>query len=95
MGFPGETIEELRMTHNLIKKLREFSNVSISGPKIFTPYPKTPLWEKSLKFGFEPPKTTLEWKHINRYTNPEKLPWLKKEMEKEKLSLKELLEGKF
>lgn len=46
-GFPTETEDEIITTLNLLKRLRpDWANISI-----FTPYPKTPLYELSQELG--------------------------------------------
>ncbi|MBI3231787.1 MAG: B12-binding domain-containing radical SAM protein [Candidatus Doudnabacteria bacterium] len=80
-GIPGEKFEDMIQTKELIIKLLEYPNVSISGPKLYTPYPGTELYDTALKYGFTPPVSTLGWKDIHRQTNLEYLPWFKKELE--------------
>ena len=45
---------------------------------IFLPYPGTPLYEESIKMGFEPPKRTEDWGVIERYDINFNLPWVDK-----------------
>jgi radical SAM superfamily enzyme YgiQ (UPF0313 family) len=81
-GIPGETYEDMLLTKELILKLLEYPNVSVSGPKLYTPYPGTELYEEAIKHGFVPPSSTLGWKDIHRQTNLGFLPWFKKELER-------------
>jgi anaerobic magnesium-protoporphyrin IX monomethyl ester cyclase len=81
-GIPGENVEDMMKTKSVILKLLEYHHLSISGPKIYTPYPGTPLYDESLKRGFVPPASTLGWKDIHRSVNVDLLPWFKKELEK-------------
>lgn len=90
-GIPGETIEEIDMTKALIKKVKKYPNVSISGPKLYTPYPATPLYPMALELGFKPPENPEGWSDIHRYMQPSVLPWLQKELDKRNMSLNELL----
>lgn len=89
-GLPGETIEDMMMTKSLILRLLKYPNVSISGPKMYTPYPGTKLFNESVKRGFTPPLTTLGWKDIHRASSIEYLPWFKEELERNNISIEEL-----
>lgn len=77
VGFPSETVEELKMTVNLIGKLlKENPKARISGIGCYTPYPGTPLFEESKKYGYIPPGKLEDWStyavdNIN-------VPWLDK-----------------
>jgi anaerobic magnesium-protoporphyrin IX monomethyl ester cyclase len=77
-GIPTEKLEDMMLTKDLILKLMKYPYVSISGPKLYTPYPGTPLYEEAIKHGFIPPKDTRGWKYMHRQTNIELLPWFKK-----------------
>jgi hypothetical protein len=35
--------------------------VAVIGPCIFTPYPGTPLFDRAVEHGFQPPKSLEEW----------------------------------
>jgi len=80
-GIPGEKLEDMIQTKELIIKLLDYPNVSISGPKLYTPYPGTELYDAAVQHGFVPPTTTVGWKDIHRQTNMGFLPWFKKELE--------------
>jgi radical SAM superfamily enzyme YgiQ (UPF0313 family) len=90
-GFPGETDMHAKQTIKLIKKLKDFSHISISGPKAFTPYPGTSLYKECIKSGWNPPKKTEDWADIHRNTNIKQFPWVKlsNEIIEELESLKE------
>lgn len=61
-GFPTETIEELKMTVNLIRKLRkENQNAIISPVCPYTPYPGTSLYDKAMNEGFIKHNTLEDW----------------------------------
>jgi len=81
-GFPDETREDLFATYRLILQLLRGhrrgngsdSKPNIYGPALYTPYPGTPLYERSLELGFRPPAdladwAALHWEELN-------LPWL-------------------
>ena len=75
VGFPTETIEEMKLTFDLINKLRE-DNPNMDPPflNIYTPYPGTPLFEEALKHGLKPPSNTAGW---SKFTwNSVSVPWL-------------------
>jgi len=78
-GFPGETREEMLKTKELIRFARTFPNVSISGPKLYTPYPGTAMYQEALDHGFVPPKTMAGWSRIHRDTDLKLLPWIDKD----------------
>ena len=79
IGFPEETQPEVEETIQFIIELSKHQHVSISGPKAYTPYPGTSLYEEAIKYGFKVPESVLDWKNITRYTNPLLLPWFREE----------------
>ncbi len=89
-GIPGETVEDMMMTKDLILKLLDYPSVSVSGPKLYTPYPGTESYNDAVSMGFVPPSRTVEWKDIHRTTNMQMLPWFKEEIEKHGISKEEL-----
>lgn len=91
-GFPGETCDEMMETKKLIKLLNKMPNVSISGPKLYTPYPKTALYKLALHHGFKAPETPDGWAKINRASNLRYLPWLEKELERSRKNLSDLFD---
>ncbi len=89
-GIPGETIEDMMMTKDIILKLLDYPNVSISGPKLYTPYPGTESYNDAIRMGFVPPTKTKDWKDVHRTTNIQLLPWFKEELEKHGVKKEEL-----
>jgi radical SAM superfamily enzyme YgiQ (UPF0313 family) len=78
VGFPGEGESSINNTLDMIEALKDEPMVSVSGPKLFTPYPGTELYSVAVKKGFKVPQTTLEWSKINRYTDyTEYFPWMR------------------
>ena len=74
-GFPGEAREDLLRTYRLIRTLlRGDPRRRIYGPALYTPYPGTPLYERSLKSGFEPPRRLAGWARY--HWSVLRLPWL-------------------
>src|SRR5262245_25694760 len=53
--------------------------VSVSGPKMFTPYPGTPQYDAAMRSGMNVPADTLGWAQLTRYADYRALyPWLEK-----------------
>ncbi len=83
MGLPTETLEELKMTRDMILKLvAEHPNCIIFQPNKFRPLPDTELFEMAVRdWGYAEPITLNDWANIEvegDYT----APWLTKEMKK-------------
>jgi anaerobic magnesium-protoporphyrin IX monomethyl ester cyclase len=75
MGFPVEKRKDNLKTFDLIDKLRAMDpNVLITAISIYTPYPGSPLFEESKRYGFVPPKTFKDWGDFT-YTFVN-VPWL-------------------
>lgn len=57
VGFPRETERSINETLDMIEKLKGENYISVSGPKLFTPYPGTPQFDMAVELGFQaPPK---------------------------------------
>jgi len=64
-GFPTETKEEMFMTVNMMARLiRENPNVQIISLYLFIPWPKTDIYDLSIKEGLIPPDSLKEWINI-------------------------------
>jgi radical SAM superfamily enzyme YgiQ (UPF0313 family) len=62
VGIPGETWSDILMTLDLMDELEDMGQgIAAIGPCIFTPYPGTPLFERAIEHGFEPPDSLEEW----------------------------------
>jgi len=86
VGFPGETDESVNRTIDFSEQVTSESRyASISGPKIFTPYPGTVEYERAVKRGFVVPQNTLQWGRIHRKAENclELYPWLKENLEED------------
>ena len=70
MLFPHESPEDLESTLCLIDELTQFENISIAGPKIYTPYPGTQLYKELVISGWKPPLTNEEWSQFERHISP-------------------------
>ncbi len=87
IGFPDESDRSVNKTLTFAEEIRtENYNCSISGPKLFTPYPGTLEYKRAVAKGFLPPNT-LGWGKVNRMTRNYKktFPWLKENLSKQTL----------
>ena len=67
-GFPTETWDEMMDTVDFMRELKEnYPSVLFRGPKIYTPYPNTPLYDEALRLGFRPPQSLEGWANFKRY----------------------------
>ncbi|MEK7576112.1 MAG: radical SAM protein [Patescibacteria group bacterium] len=87
VGFPQETENSINATLDLIEHLEGEPYISISGPKLFTPYPGTPQYVAAVNAGMKVPQVTLDWARLNRYTDYRHIfPWLEKNHSKKTLN---------
>lgn len=81
-GIPGEQIEEVFDTFDLIKKIKDIDyHHFIIGPQIFRPYPGSKLFDEAVKNGLQIPDTLEGWtdnRMITYLTVVDKnyLPWI-------------------
>lgn len=81
-GIPGEKIEEVFDTLDLIEKIKNIDPKHfIIGPQIFRPYPGSKLFDEAVEKGLQIPKTLKDWtdnKLITYLTVVDKkfLPWI-------------------
>jgi len=81
VGFPGESDTSVNQTLDMIERMEEEPYISISGPKLFTPYPGVPQFEVARARGLKVPNNTLEWAYLDRYADYEKIyPWLTEDL---------------
>jgi anaerobic magnesium-protoporphyrin IX monomethyl ester cyclase len=79
VGFPEESDRSVNETLDLIERLQGEPFVSVSGPKMFTPYPGTPQYDAAVRAGLKVPTDTVGWAHLTRYADYRALyPWLEK-----------------
>lgn len=77
VGFPKETEESVNETLDFIEELEGEPFVSVSGPKLFTPYPGTPQYDMAVQAGMVVPTTTIGWAYLTRYADYRAIyPWL-------------------
>ncbi len=61
-GFPGESLEDIRSTIDLVFQLMKENKRALISPLCpYTPYPGTALYEKSLKEGFIHKRSLRDW----------------------------------
>jgi radical SAM superfamily enzyme YgiQ (UPF0313 family) len=83
MGFPTETVEDIKATIALMFRLIEDNEDAIKDINIYTPYPGTELFDLARKHGFTPPRQLEDWVSFNwRTVNRKRMPWISKEREK-------------
>lgn len=77
-GFPTETYGELMQTIDCMIKVKKDNPAAIvESMCIYTPYPKTGLWDFSVEKGLKPPKTLEEWDTWGFHDfNDKRNPWL-------------------
>jgi radical SAM superfamily enzyme YgiQ (UPF0313 family) len=79
VGFPDESDRSVNETMDLIERLKGEPFVSVSGPKMFTPYPGTPQYDAAVRAGLKVPTDTAGWAQLTRYADYRALyPWLEK-----------------
>lgn len=62
VGFPTETVEDLRATGKLIANcVRLNPEIERIAVGVYDPYPTTPMWPLALKLGYEAPLTLEDW----------------------------------
>ncbi len=80
IGYPTETLEELRQTVSLMFKLEEEYPEIIRKLHIYTPLPGTELFELAVQHGFEFPESLEDWIPFSyRMVN---LPWVSRDRKK-------------
>ncbi|MEL6342556.1 MAG: radical SAM protein [Myxococcota bacterium] len=74
-GLPDEDEEDLRLTVDLIRQIYQRYDRADCHTNIFTPYPGSPLWPRSVELGVDPPQSLEDW--IAFFPRLTVLPWLK------------------
>ncbi|MFA5745042.1 MAG: radical SAM protein, partial [Candidatus Paceibacterota bacterium] len=81
VGFPNETDVSVNQTLDFIEELEDEPFVSVSGPKLFTPYPGVPQFEAAVARGLVVPTDTLGWAYLDRYADYRSVyPWLEENL---------------
>jgi len=74
-GVPGERIEDMRATIELMLRLkREHPRAYLSPIKAFVPYPGTPMLDRAVEAGFSPPESLAGWSGFDWGSSSR--PWL-------------------
>ena len=92
MGLPGEEVDDIKNTLQLIEEIRKVDSSSyfgIIGPQIYRPYPGSELYFECLKSGIKEPKTLEEWinnpylkgEYDLKKTDQDMFPWVKYPLE--------------
>jgi len=81
VGIPGETEDDREKTYRLVKEIKEQYKKTRLVILFYTPYPGTPLYQKSIEFGMEEPQSLEDWAKFSH--NNINIPWLDKSIEKE------------
>ena len=65
-NFPGETLDDIKLTLQLIDRLHEANpNFRNSPVYHYTPYPGTPMFDQAVTAGFVPPSNLDGWSSFN------------------------------
>lgn len=75
IGFPTETIEDIKMTMSLIEQLLSDNPRAYKNLNIYGPYPGNEFFELALAHGFQPPRKLEDWGRLH-LKNVIKRPWL-------------------
>ncbi|MCK4353364.1 B12-binding domain-containing radical SAM protein [candidate division WOR-3 bacterium] len=76
-GFPGETLNDLYMSLDLIDKLWKInSEARINGLFLAAPYPGTPFFQMAIEHKFIPPSSLGEWGTSNLLVSNRYNKWL-------------------
>lgn len=68
VGFPTETMDEMRQTVDLAFELLDrYEFLRVSPFYCYTPFPGTEAFEAAVAEGFEPPETLSEWSKIGGF----------------------------
>ncbi len=73
-GLPDETEDDLKLTVEFIAEIYARNPRADCHTNIFTPYPGSPLWQRSIELGWPEPTTLEDWADL--YPRTMVLPWL-------------------
>ena len=76
MGFPTETVEELRQTCRLFTTLVQDNPRAAKSVNIYSPYPGTELMELARANGLEPPHSIKDWVSFSYRSLGSGGPWI-------------------
>jgi len=76
-GLPGETVEDMYMSVDLILQLMQDNpQASFSGMNQFIPFPGSELYDSCVAHGYSPPDTLDKWALVDTHYNQGKVCWL-------------------
>lgn len=87
---PGETVEDLKETIELINTIKSVNPNAVIQNCIYIPLPGTPMFEMCMNHDYKPPQTLKEWYSRDISSNFEKrndINWLKPDILEEYISL--------
>ncbi|MFT5680431.1 MAG: anaerobic magnesium-protoporphyrin IX monomethyl ester cyclase [Myxococcota bacterium] len=73
-GLPDEDEDDMLQTVDLIRNIYKLYARADCHTNIFTPYPGSPLWPRSVDMGVAPPTSLEEW--VAFFPRLTELPWL-------------------
>ena len=73
-GLPDEEEDDMYKTVDLIRNIYKLYERADCHTNIFTPYPGSPLWPRSVEMGVKPPASLEEW--VEFFPQLTELPWL-------------------
>lgn len=83
VGIPGESLDDLRLTRELIMRLLEDNpSAIIFAPNMYRPLPGTELYEVALKHGYRRPVKIEEWIDVE-VEGVYQPPWISSEFARE------------
>jgi len=80
IGIPTETLQDVKVTLNLVERLLADNKKAIKNFNVFAPYPGNRLFDMAIAYGFQPPSKLEDWADLN-VKSVSSRTWLNKEME--------------
>jgi anaerobic magnesium-protoporphyrin IX monomethyl ester cyclase len=77
---PGETLEDLKQTISLVRKIKEINPNATIQNCVYIPLPGTLMYEMAVSRGYQPPRTTKEWSRrdiTSNFENRDDINWIK------------------
>jgi len=71
--IPDETEADRQLSYTLMGELLRLNPRTHVGVSWFKPYPQTPIWQRCLELGWQPPRNSREW--AERLLEPEYAPF--------------------
>lgn len=78
VGFPGETVESITKTLDVVKELRKMSSTFHMGIFFYKPYPGNKIADELLAKGYQFNSTLEEWSNFD-YVDSGKSEWMSEE----------------